>query len=130
MYFRISMFNLISLFCLLKTEDSAKEFLQQKGILKTETVCPKCKIPLRTEVRRKNFRFFKCSKCSIEETIRKGSFLYNKGLKLVTFVLTLYMFCNLNQMTLAQVVHEVNTFCIYEIGVANVIFRFVCFLSM
>ena len=72
------MFNLISLFSLLRTEDSAKEFLQQKGILKTETVCPKCKCPCVTEVKRKNFRFFKCSKCNVEESIRKGSFLYNK----------------------------------------------------
>ena len=49
-----------------------------KGILKTETLCPKCKSPCVKEVRRKNFRFFKCFKCNIEESIRKRSFLYNK----------------------------------------------------
>ena len=59
-------------------EESAKKFLQEKGILKTETHCQKCGNLCVTEIVRKNFRFFRCTKCNTEESIRKGSFLYNK----------------------------------------------------
>ena len=86
------LFNLLSLFMQIsKTEESAKEFLQENKILKTETLCPKCKSPCRKEVKRKNYRFFKCSKCNIEESITKHSFLYNK----VYLQIQIYSCCNI-----------------------------------
>ena len=70
--------NLISLHSLIRDEDSAKEYLKSKDILKRESMCPKCSEPMTKEIKRRNFSFFRCSKCQVEESIRKRTFLFNK----------------------------------------------------
>jgi len=57
----------------IKDEESAERWLQEKGILKKFTSCPRCDHPKIYRVRGKKY---KCAKCKYEWSIRKDSILY------------------------------------------------------
>ena len=72
--------NMISLGAKIMLSSDALEYLQDRKILKTSTQCSKCsKTLVKVHSRdRDNYHYFRCSACGVEESIRKGTFLYGK----------------------------------------------------
>ena len=74
----MEVYNFLSLHSQVRDEDSAKKFLQDRGILRKKYSCKKCGEVMSKEIKRRNFVFFRCPNCHVEESIRKRSFLFNK----------------------------------------------------
>ena len=72
--------NFVSLNEKVRTPEDSVKYLQDKGIVKTETVCSKCERVVSKMSKKKNFYFFRCLWCQTVESIRSGTFLYGKGL--------------------------------------------------
>ena len=74
----MEVYNFLSLHSQVRDEDSARKFLQDRGILRKKYSCKKCGEVMSKEIKRRNFVFFRCSNCHVEESLRKRSFLFNK----------------------------------------------------
>ena len=70
--------NFVSLNEKVRTPEDSVKYLQDKGIVKTETVCSKCERVVSKMSKKKNFYFFRCLWCQTVESIRSGTFLYGK----------------------------------------------------
>ena len=116
--------NFVSLNEKVRTPEDSVKYLQEKGIVKTETVCTKCEKVVSEMRKKNNFYFFRCISCDTVESIRSGTFLYGKvcyslfflimymifsfqHISMKSFVLLVYMFICMPQISIAQVIHEV-----------------------
>ena len=66
--------NFVSLHDKTRTTEDSVKYLQGHGILKTETVCPKCQAKLTKTSVKGNCVFFRCQRCDYDESIRKDTF--------------------------------------------------------
>ena len=92
--------NFVSLNEKVRTPENSVKYLQEKGIVKTETVCTKCEKVVSKMRKKNNFYFFRCSTSDTVESIRSGTFLYGK----VDFS---WFFDNLSDFLVPAHLHEV-----------------------
>jgi len=100
--------NFVSLHDQIRAPEDALRMLQEKEVVKTETVCEKCGAKLTNTSTRNGYVYFRCRPCGLDESIRKGTFLYAKHIAMKTFLLILYIFGHMPQLTIPQVIHEAN----------------------
>ena len=71
-------FNLVSLFSRIKNIEETILFMQEKDMVKSSFCCSECDILTDDTVKNGSYFYFRCPSCHKKESVRKGTFLYEK----------------------------------------------------
>ena len=75
---------------------SQLNFLQETNILPKSQSCDSCNQELTKPKCRGNFVFYKCTKCKVKISARRGTILSNAKISFRRFILLAYSFCQFN----------------------------------
>ena len=79
-------FNLISLFLRIKSIEDTILFMQEKDLLKSSFCCREGDILTGDTVKSGAYFYFRCPSCHKKESVRKGTFLYEKVCTVIMFL--------------------------------------------